>query len=1070
MKDILRLARCNENELNSFLPTLNDYTLVFTKDTHTLYTKQGEQRVFLGTGSSLFKMDQPILKDFRMYATNDDNIPIVRGRFYGLAGNEDKTYRLTRALQYDGEMLGILEDTTKTDGKYTINLITNLNVFTDDEAGIKLWDPVFVGKYQDNIISVTDSSKLDDVYGIAGVVTEVTDNKKVGRYTFNSFLLQSTYFSRKNIDIELVKEIIKALLSSYYTKDEMDQKLLDLFKSIGDVLEGINNRIFNTEQKVISLETATSDMYRKNEINIKLHDKANVSNVYNKTEIDGKMNRKYDKNETFSKDEIRNEIDSHLHTAGALSDAYGWIRKDVDNKYEIKATPNDFISFVSDSESDVIVSTSVSDASKIKLKINPGATINESRVRAIVGEEVPPMIINKVDKTHLDEELHKKADVTYLEAVRNTLESELDTKADDRSVYHRYEIDTFLSNKANKLDVYPKDETYDRNEINQKITENGILSDSKGWIHEQPDKSYLIKPTPGDFIDFIDKTSSNVMVIASPTETGKVVLRAPDGGGGPTSGITEDRAKELIVGMVPGLTADKAEKDKVYEKDETYTKQEVVNEIEHRISSGGTLDRATGWVHVNSSNIYDIKPTPHQFEAFVDKAASNVEITTSATDATQIVLTSTSALPDPPQELGLFGIKSDKTYEKIVPKNVITGTGNLPNDSLLMATGASGERWYKTSNWKIGRRSLKNTVGSMTLEAGGDTADGVLNLGSIATDSFGIATEKNNNVNGIKIHGDKVYHISGPKDNAEVRRILTIEDFKDFATEDQVKSIITEEVPKLILGKADKSDTYTKQEVDDKISSGGGSGQPPIKELRLDPTDKRILQIVLENGTIISTDLSSGVSAFMAKGGAVLRHQLKDTSWDNFAFEGKFEVGEEFPIDITVGDSQKIKGGRINVYDDPTDGPLFRIEDPTVMVEFDISTEGRWRAFTETGSTLPGSFTLELIAYQRRIGDPNWSRVKSMFIDAVPSDSDKYGFSLKSNGMIFTTFNSGVDLKYTLKVTSIPTGASYSGEIIRFGLTQDLSHSAPKYQIINLVFEKIPQQDWKPFTVTKGGI
>ncbi|MGL5056693.1 MAG: hypothetical protein ACRC6A_04920, partial [Fusobacteriaceae bacterium] len=192
--DQLFMARCNESDVSTFINTLNDYTLLLTKDTHNLYTKVNGSRVHLGTGSTLFALDQPIHKELSIYATNLDNFTLSAGKYYGVCGNTDDTYRLCESTQYDGELLGVLDSLDKVDSdKYVLKLISNKNVFTDDASEMVAWKPVYIGTYQNTILAVVNPSKLDTVFGIAGVVSEVTSNPLVGRYTFNSFLLQSTY-------------------------------------------------------------------------------------------------------------------------------------------------------------------------------------------------------------------------------------------------------------------------------------------------------------------------------------------------------------------------------------------------------------------------------------------------------------------------------------------------------------------------------------------------------------------------------------------------------------------------------------------------------------------------------------------------------------------------------------------------------------------------------------------------------------------------------------------------------------------------------------------------------------
>lgn len=305
MTDKLFIARSNESEVDLHLAQLNDFTLLITKDTHNLYTKINGQRTFLASGSSLFRTDMPILKTMSVYATNPDALPLTAGKFYGVAANEDGTHRFTRSLIYDGELLGILESTIPSSGKYIVNLIANLKVFGDDTSTIKLWDPVYIGRYKGNIISVTNKDILEHVYGVAGVVSEIISDK-IGLYTFNSFLLQSTYFTQKlEINSEQVKEIIKEVLINYYTKSEIDSKML-LINRLHELIIENTNAIVRIDT-ALALKADKADTYTKAEVYTKEEDEYNLTTYMENTMatlIQPALDLKADKVDTYTKAEV----------------------------------------------------------------------------------------------------------------------------------------------------------------------------------------------------------------------------------------------------------------------------------------------------------------------------------------------------------------------------------------------------------------------------------------------------------------------------------------------------------------------------------------------------------------------------------------------------------------------------------------------------------------------------------------------------------------------------------------------------------------------------------------------
>lgn len=470
MRDKLSIARCLEQDVDSFITELNDYTLLITDDTHNLYTKINGERVHLATGSSLFRLDQPILKDISIYATNPKSLPIEKDRMYGIIGGLDNTYRLCDLSEYTGELVGILDSETPVDGnKYVLRIVTVLKVFADTEAEMELYKPVYIGKYKGNIISVVNPEKLEKTFGIAGAVTTITTNKKIGLYTFNSFLLQSTYFSRVYVDKDLINQLIRLLLSGYYTKEEIESKDTEIKDRITSEVNRLFNLITTANEKI------TTNKEKIEGLEVKM------LNTYNRTEIDGKLLNKADKVNTYTKDEVDYKI---AQLDPEIRDVY--IKEEVDNL--------------------------------LALKSDKATTYTKT--------EVDDKIAN-IDLTTLD--VYKKEEI-------NTM---MGTKVDKDSVYtkdltyNKDQVDTGLTLKADKTDVYAKTETYSKQEVDDKVAGAGGgsgLDKATGWISKNGDDTYTIKPTPSQFVSFVDQSKSNVTVAVSTGDEHKIMLNSAGGG------------------------------------------------------------------------------------------------------------------------------------------------------------------------------------------------------------------------------------------------------------------------------------------------------------------------------------------------------------------------------------------------------------------------------------------------------------------------------------------------------------------------------------------------------------
>lgn len=194
--DILKIARCKESEVDSFISKLNDFTLLVTTDTDppNLYTKINGQKKLLNQvgGFASFSLDVPMQKDFSIYASNKDNIPLAIGQFVSVRGLDKQDYTLYNPSDYRGEFIGVLNRYDQKENKYVVDIITNLYVDNTDTDSLKIGDLVYLGKVGSDVLTTIEPEKLDEIYGVCGVVTSLTSYNS-GRYTFNSFMVQSTY-------------------------------------------------------------------------------------------------------------------------------------------------------------------------------------------------------------------------------------------------------------------------------------------------------------------------------------------------------------------------------------------------------------------------------------------------------------------------------------------------------------------------------------------------------------------------------------------------------------------------------------------------------------------------------------------------------------------------------------------------------------------------------------------------------------------------------------------------------------------------------------------------------------
>ena len=117
-------------------------------------------------------------------------------------------------------------------------------------------------------------------------------------------------------------------------------------------------------------------------------------------------------------------------------------------------------------------------------------TVAKDNKQLVTSDAVATALEKKADKTYVDQELNKKADKTYVD-------KQLDTKA----------------NKANKSDVYTKDQTYSKSEVDSKVSDITTGLDGKAGkdLDNISDKGQqVIHNIAKDAVEVVDGTNTTV--------------------------------------------------------------------------------------------------------------------------------------------------------------------------------------------------------------------------------------------------------------------------------------------------------------------------------------------------------------------------------------------------------------------------------------------------------------------------------------------------------------------------------------------------------------------------------
>lgn len=246
----------------------------------------------------------------------------------------------------------------------------------------------------------------------------------------------------------------------------------------------------------LSLKANTNDIFNKSEINERLADKANktdISNLATKDELKLKAN----KSDVYSKVEVdakfdnieevdltnyytKNEVDEKIADAGTIDLSNYYKKAEVDSKLTTKVdviegkslSTNDY----TDADKTKLQSLSNYDDTSIKQSLSTKADINNVYSKSEVDKKIDDAVTGEIDlsdyykKVEIDSKLSEKADISAIAELAT--KTELAGKADAAAIANMA-TKTELAGKANLSDVYSKNQTYNKAEIDEKIANAG---------------------------------------------------------------------------------------------------------------------------------------------------------------------------------------------------------------------------------------------------------------------------------------------------------------------------------------------------------------------------------------------------------------------------------------------------------------------------------------------------------------------------------------------------------------------------------------------------------------------
>ena len=422
-------------------------------------------------------------------------------------------------------------------------------------------------------------------------------------------------------------------------------------------------QLYATNQNITTLQSTVAQKADKTDVYTKTEVDSQVSNL--NTNLAGKadtnLSNLTDAGKTAVKDIMKTDLSQKADKADVYMKTETYNRTEVDDK--VNVLTNDLAGKADTSLSNL------TDAGKAAVKdimqsdLDKKANQSDVYTKTEIDSQVSSLNTNLAGKA--DASLSNLTDAGKT-AVKDIMKTDLDKKANQADVYTKTEVDSQVSRlntnlvgkadaslsnltdagkstvkgimkddlaqKADKSTVYTKDETYNRGEIDGKVS--GLTTDIAGKADTSlsnltdAGKAAVKGIMKDDLAQKADKSA-----VYTKTETynrteidGKVSNLTTDIAGKADTSLSNltDAGKATVKGIMKDDLAQKADKSTVYTKDETYNRGEIDGKV-----SGLTTDMA-GKADTSLSNLTDAGKTAvkdimkDDLAQKVDKSAVNL--------------------------------------------------------------------------------------------------------------------------------------------------------------------------------------------------------------------------------------------------------------------------------------------------------------------------------------------------------------------------------------------------------------------------------------------------------------
>ena len=551
-----RVKSIVETRLNEVIITPTDVKDEVRKE----FTSKGISEELLNTVKNF---DNNIQEALSKITISDEQI---RKACQGLNLTENQTTEV-KALLNDYVKLEAL--TTKLEElKSTISAETDTKI--SDKAETLVKSEFLTTELAKYVLSTTLDERLAAIQ--SGVSAEDVDSKitaKLENYVKSEFLNTELekYISKEALETKLndikanllseeaLSEYVKseflttelekyAKKSEVYTKEEVDQKVAQ-----GGTFDASS---YYQKSEVYSKEESLS----KDEINTKLSTKADIVSVYNKSEVDEKIQNIHAGTDENKVNEL---IDTKIEPLAKKSETYN--KSEIDTKVGTLATKEELPSLenyypktetYNKSEIDSkITASGTFDGSQYYNKSEVDSKVNDltskitenSEIKEFVKAEIKKVVSNAPESLDTIAEIATalKNNPDVVTEILNKIEAKIDTSVADAkyalktdvqtpdlsNYYNKTEVDAKTTELAKKSELpslenyYPKTETYNKSEIDSKITAGGTFDASSYYQKSDIDSKVeeLVKKSETYSKSEVDAKIPNVEDFAKKSET-----------------------------------------------------------------------------------------------------------------------------------------------------------------------------------------------------------------------------------------------------------------------------------------------------------------------------------------------------------------------------------------------------------------------------------------------------------------------------------------------------------------------------------------------------------------------